>query len=212
MSPIQGRKCAWYSVSVTKTVGSGDNSRTVTVAQLCDMCRVVYLDDGTGNLRVAVQDLQWADCDCNSEVVNRGDTDLEAKLRELFGLQSTRGHCVTENTVPVNEDYFAYGQVLAGPDGRLVLTNGPEGSLLAHKSEKTLLDWMESRVFKAKWYVVLLTIAITVVPLAGLLLPKESKILVLGLLLPLLFAFLVIYQQGKHYELPGRLSDFGDAS
>jgi hypothetical protein len=90
-------------------------------------------------------------------------------------------------------------------DGQFLLTNGPEGSFLTSKDESKLLDWMDSRVFRAKSYAVLFSIA-TLSPLAVLF--KQEKLgggifLVMVLVVPI--AILAIHQRGKKYELTGEL-------
>lgn len=203
-NPITGRKCAHYSVEVTTTRGSGDNQQTVTVGRMADSCPV-YFEDGTGKLDASLEALEFVDFDTRSKVIGKNDRNLQNKMRQLFDIDSARGLLVSVSMLPVDTQYFAFGHVNEAADGQFILANGPDGSLLTSKDEDTLLDWMDSRFFKAKSYTVLITIA-ALAPLGFLISPRLLGFTIFGFtILAVLIATLIIFQRGKGYELTGKL-------
>lgn len=154
---------------------------------------------------MSLDDFELVDFDTNSKVIGMNDKKLQGKMLQLFDIDidSTRGLKVLETVLPVNREYFAFGHVSQEIDGQFVLANGPEGSFLTSKDESKVLDWMDSRVFKAKLFAGLFAIA-AVSPLAFLIKPEQLGIGVfIFTLLAVLIAFLVINQIGKKYELAG---------
>lgn len=203
-NPITGRKCAHYSVEVTTTRGSGDNQQTVTVGRMADSCPV-YFEDGTGKLDASLEAVEFVDFDTRSKVIGKNDRNLQNKMRQLFDIDSARELLVSVSMLPVDTQYFAFGHVNEAADGQFILANGPDGSLLTSKDEDTLLDWMDSRFFKAKSYTVLITIA-GLAPLGFLISPRLLGFTIFGFtILAVLIATLIIFQRGKGYELTGKL-------
>jgi hypothetical protein len=203
-NPITGRKCANYSIEVTTTRGSGDNRQTVTVGSMADSCPV-YFEDGTGKLDASLEALEFVDFDTSSKVIGKNDRNLQNKMRQHFDIDSARGLWVSLSMLPVDTQYFAFGHVNEDAAGQFVLTNGPEGSLLTSKDEATLQDWMNSRVFKAKSYTVLTTVA-ALAPLGFLVSSRQLGFTIFGFtILAVLIATLIIFQRGKRYELTGEL-------
>ena len=157
-SPVEGVSCAYYRVKAREDRGPANRHEWVTIVDHQDQLPM-YLEDETGKLPVALNDLAFFQT-CVSRHSAHGDCLRVLPELEMFVASIENHVIVTEETLPINEPYFAFGYVTQDSHGARVLTNGSNGSLLSPKTERQLVDWLGGEVGKAKRYAGLLVVPI----------------------------------------------------
>lgn len=189
----------------------------------------VYLEGGAGKLSIDIFGLEWLDEKTFSKVLKalkKKDRNYAKVLEKKLGISlsfSLGYYEVRETIFPANRKCFAYGSVIkeevpksaedssgleisAESDERLVMTDGPYGSLLTTKTQEVYLDWLNAVVFKSTLFLITCSIGL-VAPVAVWIAPNKIVCTWIfgGMMIVFLLAFFWAYQHGKQFDEIGDL-------
>ena len=173
-SPLKNEKCVYYQLTVSRLNDSGGENPTTQREVIYEDIEssYVYLEGGAGKLSIDIFGIECLDEKTFSKVLKvlkKKDRKYAKVLEKKLGISlsfSLGYYEVRETFFPANQKCFAYGSVIkkeipkskedssgleisAESDERLVMTDGPHGSLLTTKTEEVYLDWLNAVIFKS---------------------------------------------------------------